>query len=117
MTAIDGEIVLVRPNVDYEGICAAMFHPIRQNAGASAAILIRMMEVFVEIAQIERRIERLALLMKHAQLVVEAGERNLLEPAASADLAAPEDHLDEKIDAERRETTDSDLLDPARPTE
>lgn len=36
---------------------------------------------------------------------------------ASAVSVAPEEHLDEKIDAERRETRDKDLLDPAKPTE
>jgi small-conductance mechanosensitive channel len=37
--------------------------------------------------------------------------------AVGAASVAPEEHLDEKIDAERRETSEKDLLDSAKPTE
>jgi uncharacterized membrane protein len=78
--------VLVVPVVDYDGLADAMFHLIRQNAAGSATVLIRMLEVLTAVAGVERRLERLAVLRRHADLVLGDGERDVSTPADLDDL-------------------------------
>ena len=84
----DGMPVLVRPQVDYDGLVDAMFHLIRQNAAGSAAVLIRMLEVMVSVAGCERDDTRLAVLQRHADLVLGDATRDVDTPADLADVAA-----------------------------
>ncbi|UAK23852.1 DUF2254 domain-containing protein [Sphingomonas nostoxanthinifaciens] len=81
-----GQVALVVPVVDYDGLVDAMFHLIRQNAAGSVAVLIRMLEVLTVIAGVERRPERLAVLRRHADLVLGDGERDVSTPADLDDL-------------------------------
>ena len=82
----DGEIVLVRPVTDYNGLCDAMLHTIRQNAANSGFVLIRMLDVLTKVARVERMTDRIAALARHAELVFTTGEDNLADPSARADL-------------------------------
>lgn len=82
----DNRTVLVVPMVDYDGLADAMFHQIRQNAAGSAAVLIRMLEVLTAVAGVERRSERLAVLRRHVDLVLDDGERDVSTPADLDDL-------------------------------
>ena len=54
VTLRNGQAVLVRPSVDYDGLTDSMFHMIRQNAAGSAAVLMRMLEVLAAVAGCER---------------------------------------------------------------
>ena len=81
-----GHVVLVVPSVDYDGLTDAMFHMIRQNADGSAAVLIRMLEVLTAVASCETRPDRTVSLQRHADLVLEDGERSIETPADLDDL-------------------------------
>lgn len=78
--------VLVLPAVDYEGLTDAMFHLIRQNAGGSATVLIRMLEVLTAVASCEREPARLNALQRHAALIATDAQRRVATPADLDDL-------------------------------
>lgn len=82
----DGDLVLVRPVTDYDGLCDVMFHTIRQNASGSGFVLIRMLDVLTKVAQVESQPVRLASLLRHADFVFETGRTSLNDTAAKADL-------------------------------
>jgi uncharacterized membrane protein len=60
----DGRVVLFRRVTDYEGLTDAMFHLIRMNAAASAAVLIRLLEVLAAVLEVERDPGRRAVLLR-----------------------------------------------------
>jgi uncharacterized membrane protein len=84
----DERAVLLRRAVDYDGLLDAMFHMVRQNGAASAAVLLRLMEVFGVVLAAEQAPDRRAALRRHADLSLAAGRLNLSERAAVADLEA-----------------------------
>ncbi len=79
VTCIDGKPRLTRPSVDYDGICNAMFHGIRQNGRGSAAVRIHMLEVLAKIAQVETDPSRRATLRRHVQLIVDQDNQAWLD--------------------------------------
>lgn len=83
--ARDGRIVLRLDVVDYDGLCDAMFHTIRQNAAASAYVLIRLLEVLARVAEVERCPDRRAALRRHAELALGAGRDGVSDPAGRED--------------------------------
>ncbi len=82
----DGQAVLVHPVTDYDGLCDAMFHMIRQNAAGSVHVLGRMLDVLARVAEVERRPDRAAELSRHAGLVIAAARRDVADPSDLADL-------------------------------
>jgi len=82
----DGRVVLIRRVTDYDGLCDAMFHMIRQNGGGSAAVLIRLVETLRRVEEVERDPRRRAALRRHAGLALEAGRREVKDPTGLADL-------------------------------
>lgn len=82
----DGRIVLTMPVTDYDGLCDAMFHTVRQNAAGSAYVLIRLLEVLTRVAEVERLTTRCASLRRHGDLV-QAAAGDIGDEAARADLA------------------------------
>jgi len=82
----EDRVVLVVPSVDYAGLLDAMFHMIRQNATANAAVLIRLMDVLTAVADCERDPARVAELQRHADLVLGDGKRGIGAPADLHDL-------------------------------
>ncbi len=80
----DAGRLLVVPAVDYDGLCDAMFHMIRQNAAGSAAVSMRMLEVMTAVADRERDPKRLAALGRHADLVL-ADAARVIETHADLD--------------------------------
>lgn len=84
--ARDGQIVVVRPVTDYGGLCDAMFHTIRQNAATSGFVLIRILDVLTKVVQVERQPDRIATILRHAELVVRTGDDKLTDPTACEDL-------------------------------
>ncbi len=95
----DDNPVLVVPSVDYEGLVAAMFHMIRQNAAGKPAVLIRIVEVLMAVASCEHDPARLATLQRHADLVLKDAERCNLAPSDLDDVRAR--HADFAIMCER----------------
>ena len=81
-----GQPALVRPRIDYNGLADAMFHMIRQNAAGSATVLIRMVEVLVSVAGVERDPVRLATLQRHADLILNDAERAVGTPSDLNDV-------------------------------
>lgn len=82
----DGRVVLSVPAVDYGGLVDSMFHLIRQSAAGSVAVLVRMLEVLTAVAGLERDGERLSVLRRHADLVMEDAEREVDTPADLDDV-------------------------------
>ena len=86
VTTREGRIVLVVPAVEYGGLTDSMFHSIRQNAAASPAVLIRMVEVLTAVAGCEKRPERLGSLRRHVELVLADAERTVPSDADLRDV-------------------------------
>ena len=82
----DGREVLVRRVTDYDGLCDAMFHMIRQNSGGSAAVLIRLVDTVRRVEEVERDPRRRATLRRHAELALAAGREEVGDAAGLADL-------------------------------
>ncbi|MDP4006694.1 DUF2254 domain-containing protein [Methylobacterium sp. NEAU K] len=82
----DDRVVLVYSVTDYDGLCDAMFHMIRQNAAGSVYVLGRMLDVFAHVAEVERLTDRSAELCRHADLVIAAARRDVADPSDLADL-------------------------------
>ncbi|GJE52818.1 hypothetical protein GOFOIKOB_5892 [Methylobacterium tardum] len=82
----EGRAVLVHPVTDYDGLCDAMFHMIRQNAAGSVHVLGRMLDVLARVAEVERLKDRTAELSRHADLVIAAARRDVADPSDLADL-------------------------------
>ncbi len=82
----EGRPVLVHPVTDYDGLCDAMFHMIRQNAAGSVYVLGRMLDVLTRVAEVERFRDRAAELARHADLVIAAARRDVADPSDLADL-------------------------------
>lgn len=83
-----GRAVLHRRTTDYDGLCDAMFHMIRQNAAGSAAVLIRLLEVLTDVLAVETVSARRASLRRHADLALAAGQEGVEDLAGLADLKA-----------------------------
>ena len=76
-----GKPALVVPNLDYQTLVDAMFDLIRQNALDSAAILGRMLEVLTAVASCECDPVRVAVLERHAAVVLSDAASNVTTPA------------------------------------
>ena len=84
-----GRAVLRRRTVDYDGLCDAMFHLVRQYAAAgSPAVLIRLLEALARVAEVETRPGRRAALRRHADLALAAGRAGIRDADAVLDLEA-----------------------------
>ncbi len=70
-------VALVVPHITYQGLSDVMFHMIRQNAGDSTAVLIRMLDVLTAVVICETEIDRRAILLHHAELVWADAQRNI----------------------------------------
>ena len=79
-------IVLTMPVTDYDGLCDAMFHTIRQNAAGSAYVLIRLIEILTRVAEVERLTSRCAALRRHGDLALGAADE-VGDASARDDLA------------------------------
>lgn len=84
----DGRAVMVRRVTDYDGLCDAMFHLIRQNSGGSAAVLIRLVETVRRVEEVERDPRRRTALRRHADLALATGRAEVKDAAGLADLEA-----------------------------
>lgn len=65
----DEKIVLVVPNVSYASLVDVMFHMIRQNAGGSTSVIIKMLDVLSVAMSCENDEKRRAVLLHHGDLV------------------------------------------------
>ncbi len=81
-----GQVVLVVPAIDYGGLTDTMFHPLRQNAAGSTAVLTHQLDVLIAVAGCERDPLRLAELQRHADLVLADAERHVPNPADLEDV-------------------------------
>ena len=79
-------VALVVPVVEYDGLVDAMFHMIRQNAGGSTAVLVRLLEVLIAVASCEPQPARLGTLRRHADLVLTDARHDIANPEDLADL-------------------------------
>lgn len=84
VTERDGRPIVVTPAVDYDGLCDAMLHAIRQNGAANPPVIIRLLEVLAEVASTECNPSRWRTLARHADLALEDAERSV---ASEADLS------------------------------
>jgi uncharacterized membrane protein len=88
VTLHDGDVALVVPSIDYDGLVDAMFHMIRQNAAGSAAVLIRMLDVLTSVLSCEFEAGRRDTLQRHADLVLGDASRDVTTPADLTDVKA-----------------------------
>jgi uncharacterized membrane protein len=68
----DGQLRLSRGTTDYEGLVDAMFHMLRQAGTGVSAVMIRLLEIFEEVAAVERDLLRRQCLRRHVVLTRDA---------------------------------------------
>ena len=83
-----GTVALEMPGIDYARLAGLMLHMIRQNAAANPAILIRMLDVLVQVASCELAPERRTVLALHADLICADARRTVGNPADLATVQA-----------------------------
>lgn len=86
MTDEDGVVRVIRGGTDFEGHMNAAFNQIRQNARGSVAVYIRLLEAFSNISGRTKREDRLAVLRRHAAMVLRESERAISEECDRADV-------------------------------
>ncbi|KIZ45102.1 MULTISPECIES: DUF2254 domain-containing protein [Rhodopseudomonas] len=86
VTKAEGRPVLVVPHIQYEELVDAMFHMIRQNAAGQPVVLIQLLEVLTQVVSVERKPDRMALVRKHADLVLRDAERDIATASDLSDL-------------------------------
>lgn len=84
----DGKVVLHRVVTDYDGLCDAMFHMVRQSAASSASVLIRLLDVLGQVLQAEAQESRRLVILRHAGLVLAVGRAGISDPAGLGTLEA-----------------------------
>ncbi|MBS0252766.1 MAG: DUF2254 domain-containing protein [Proteobacteria bacterium] len=77
----EGRVVLVIPAVDYEGLVAASFDMIRQNAGGQPAIFMHLIDVLTKIADCEAHPARKAALKRYGKLILLDADRTIANPS------------------------------------
>lgn len=78
--------VLVVPHIQYDQLLNTMFHMIRQNATGNVTVLMKQLEVLMQVVSCERDRERMVSLKRHADLVLGDAERDVSNPADLDDL-------------------------------
>jgi len=86
VTRRGGDVVLVIPCLTYRALADVMFHLIRQNAGGSAAVMIRLLDVFAAVIASESDEARRAVLLRHADLVWTDAQRDIANESDLSDV-------------------------------
>jgi uncharacterized membrane protein len=81
-----GKVRIYRQVTTYEGVLDAAFHQIRQAGSSHPAILIHMLEAIARIAEHTQLEEQRRALIRHANLIRAAGQRDIPEPADLEDM-------------------------------
>ena len=74
----------MRHVTDYDGLCDAMFHMIRQNGAHSTAVLIRLIETIRRVEEVEEDPRRRATLRRHLGLALAAAREEGSLPEGEA---------------------------------
>jgi len=96
----EGVCRLQLATTDFEGHLDAAFNQIRQNAGGSAAVLARLMEALVTIAEAARDASRQDALRRQGDMVLEEAKRTLPEPRDRESIEARHALLRQRLDKE-----------------
>lgn len=83
----DGRLALFVPCTSYQTYVDLMFHMIRQSAGGSTAVLIRLLQVLTAVASCEPDSDRRSELLRHVELVWSDAQRVIANPADLLDIA------------------------------
>lgn len=75
----DNRLLLIVPSQNFSDIVDAAFNQIRQDARSNAAVTIRLLETITVIAQVARRPDDQAALLRHADMIVRGAQQGLLE--------------------------------------
>ncbi|MFC7475478.1 DUF2254 domain-containing protein [Dankookia sp. GCM10030260] len=84
----DGKFRLSRGTTDYAGLVDAMFHMLRQAGTGAPAVMIRMLEIFDEVAAVEQDAQRRRSLRRHIVLTRDAATAATQDSAALAAIEA-----------------------------
>jgi uncharacterized membrane protein len=82
----NGRIRLTAPTSDFAGFADVAFNHIRQAATKQPSVLIRLLEKIGQLATMTRTDRQRDVLLRHAEMIAEAGRRSLDEPSDQADL-------------------------------
>lgn len=81
-----GQVRLILPAVNFEGLLDEMFHLIRQFGSKSPAITIRLLEVLSTVMEVLDQPEYQEHVLRHARMVWEAGREHISSPEDEQDL-------------------------------
>lgn len=82
----DGNLRIIADILDFEGVLDAAFNQIRQFAGGSTAVIIRLMEAFITIEEFTSRSKHKQAVRKHAEMVLSVGKQTIKEENDIQDL-------------------------------
>ncbi len=95
----DGQLCVAISNTDFSGHLDAAFDQIRQNAGTSVGVLMRVLEALAMIAEKADTEEKREAVRRQADLVVAAGDRCVPEPADAASVRERYERVLHTLDA------------------
>ncbi|MES2366000.1 MAG: DUF2254 domain-containing protein [Pseudomonadota bacterium] len=75
----DNRLLLIVPSQNFPDIVDAAFNQIRQDARSNAAVTIRLLETITVIAQVARRLDDQAALLRHADMIARGARQGLPE--------------------------------------
>jgi uncharacterized membrane protein len=82
----DENLRVIANILDFEGVLDAAFNQIRQYGGGSTAVIIRLMEALITIRKFTRTADHHRAVIKHAEMVLRAGNQNIKEANDLQDL-------------------------------
>lgn len=82
----DNKLRVIVDGVDFEGVLDAAFNQIRQFSEGSTAVMIRLMEALITIYGFAKKEEHKTAILKHAEMVLNLGERTIAEKNDLMDL-------------------------------
>lgn len=82
----DGKLRIIADTMDFEGVIDASFNQIRQFAGGSPSVIIRMMEALITIKSFVKDDSREKALVRHAEMVFRQGKETITEKNDLEDL-------------------------------
>ncbi|WP_373493014.1 DUF2254 domain-containing protein [Aquiflexum sp.] len=89
----EGYLRIIADTLDFEGVLDASFNQIRQFSAGSTAVIIRLMEALVTIIGFTKKESHRKAVLKHAEMVLNLGKRDIKEKNDFEDLKRRADKI------------------------
>lgn len=89
----EGTLRIIADVLDFEGVLDASFNQIRQFSAGSTAVIIRLMEALITIIGFTKKESNRKAVLKHAEMVLDLGKRDIKEKNDLDDLKRRADKI------------------------